>query len=507
MIRTMRRTEVAPASNVRASLRGPLRTALAILAGVLSTSVPVRAQSWQRVDNFELFPAGLPLLLTDGTVIVHSPSTREWHKLTPDAFGSYVHGLWRRIANLPRGYAPLYFASAVLADGRVIVMGGEYNNGNAVWSRRGAVYDPLANTWTTQPAPAGWTNIGDAQCAVLNDGRFFLASPFDLRSAVLDPSTLTWTDFGSGKSDRHDEEGWTLLPDGSVLTIDAQLAPAAERFVPSLALWISAGSTLQSIVDAGSEEIGPAVLRPDGTVFATGGNGHNAVYVPPLDLTGTGTWLAAPDFPLLNGAQLDIADGPACLLPSGNVLCAASPGVFQAPTRFFEFDGTDLISVPKPPRAHQISSFEGNMLVLPTGQVLFTDQSSDLELYTPAGAPNDAWRPTITAYPTALLPGRTYVIEGTQFNGLSQACMYGDDSSNATNYPLVRLTSIDTGHVFYARTFGHSTMAVATGTTPTSTHFVVPATLEDGIFQLEVVANGIASFPVLVARSHWIKRA
>jgi hypothetical protein len=40
-------------------------------------------------------------------------------------------------------------------------------------------------------------------------------------SALLNPSTLTWTGTGSGKFDVYDEEGWTLLPNGTVLTVDA----------------------------------------------------------------------------------------------------------------------------------------------------------------------------------------------------------------------------------------------------------------------------------------------
>ena len=484
-----------------ASVLGRTRRALTILASLASFALPSQAQSWQRLDTTGPFQACLPLLLTDGTVIVHQPSTRNWWRLTPDEFGSYVHGDWSQIASLPVGYSPLYFASAVLADGRVIVMGGEYNAGSAVWTKKGAVYDPLADSWTSQAAPAHWNNIGDAQCAVLSDGRFFLANALDRRCAVLDPATLTWTPFGTGKADSNNEEGWTLLADGTVLTVDIGAAPGTERFLPSLGTWISAGSTPVSLIDAGSHEVGPAVLRPDGTVFATGATGHNAIYVPPLNLTEPGTWLAGPDFPLLGGVQLEIADGPACLLPSGNVLCAASPGVFRTPTRFFEFDGTSLSSVPRPPRASLISCFQGNMLILPTGQVLFTDQSSDVEIYTPAGAPDDAWRPTISAYPTQIVPGATYVIEGTQFNGLSQATAYGDDSTNATNYPLVRLTSQRSGHVFYARTFGHSTMAVATGASATSTNFTAPNDIGTGPFWLEVVTNGIASFPVPVERS------
>ena len=77
---------------------------------------------------------------------------QDWWKLTPDEFGSYVNGTWTQLASLPDGYSPLYHASAVLPDGRVIIEGGEYifSNGvfHPVWSDQGAIYDPLADTWT-----------------------------------------------------------------------------------------------------------------------------------------------------------------------------------------------------------------------------------------------------------------------------------------------------------------------------------------------------------------------
>ena len=58
--------------------------------------------------------------------------------------------------SLPRAssYGPLYFASAVLPDGRYIIEGGEYNNGNDAWTKLGAIYDPVANTWTSVTPPS-----------------------------------------------------------------------------------------------------------------------------------------------------------------------------------------------------------------------------------------------------------------------------------------------------------------------------------------------------------------
>jgi hypothetical protein len=91
-------------------------------------------------------------------VLVHNSCGRDWYKLTPDASGSYVNGTWSAISPLPKGYAPLYFGSAVLPDGRLIIEGGEYNAAtgrcNAVWTTQGAIYNPVANTWTSIAPPA-----------------------------------------------------------------------------------------------------------------------------------------------------------------------------------------------------------------------------------------------------------------------------------------------------------------------------------------------------------------
>ena len=100
--------------------------------------------------------------------------------------------------------------------------------------------------------------------------------------------------------------------------------------------------------------------------------------------------------------------------------------------------------------------------------------------------------------PKTLTHGKSYVVKGTQFNGLSQGAAYGDDAQMATNYGLVRITNAATKHVFYARTHDPSTTGVATGTTPMFTHFDVPEGIETGASSLVVVANGIPSVPVSI---------
>jgi len=133
-------------------------------------------------------------------------------------------------------------------------------------------------------------------------------------------------------------------------------------------------------------------------------------------------------------------------------------------------------------------------MVLPTGETMVSDGS--VQLYTTTGTYQDSWRPTISNFPASVTRGSSYHISGTQFNGLSQAASFGDEYETSTNYPLVRITNKSSHHVFYARTHDHSSMGVATGTTPVSTNFDVPAAAETGASTLEVVANGIPSVAV-----------
>jgi len=108
--------------------------------------------------------------------------------------------------------------------------------------------------------------------------------------------------------------------------------------------------------------------------------------------------------------------------------------------------------------------------------------------------------------PSFLRVKQTFTIHGRLFNGLSQAVSYGDDGTMATNYPLVRIRNLKTGHVRYARTFDHSSMSVATGLSVQYTHFKIPFGTELGPSELCVVANGISSECVRVDIGEWYLR-
>ncbi len=448
---------------------------------------------------------GPPFLLTDGSVMFQDDSFTGWWKLTPDAAGSYLDGTWSQLASLPAAwnYGPYAYASAVLADGRVLVEGGEYNLGGPFsLTNLGAIYDPVADSWTQVDPPPGWDFIGDSSSIVMPNGKFLLGDKLTMRVAELDPATMTWTELGStGKADFNAEEGWTLLPDGSFITVDVLDAPNTERYLytdaPEAGSWTSLGATPASlawnyhkppvIFPGGTYtppgETGQCMLRPDLTVFCTGASDDQPTHIAHTAIldSATMTWTAGPDFPPGD----DAGDTSAVLLPSGNVLVSATSG------QLYEFDGTALTPT--------LSTGFGALLVmLPNGQALVNGLS--VEIYTPDAAPgpDPSWAPAIDDMPYALIPGTTYRIGGIQFNGLSQAQAFGDEIQAPTNYPLVQITNIASGNVFYARTHDHSTMGVATGTTPVWTYFDVPASIESGPSGIVVIANGIASAPACV---------
>ena len=317
-----------------------------------------------------------------------------------------------------------------------------------MWTNIGFIYDPAGDpgtgqgTWSAQLTEVfGSGRIGDSMCIVLENGTYVLSDIATGNLEALNPATLTYTALNPpGKADQNNEENWNILPNGTLLTVDARISSQSELYDPIANSWGNAVSTVVNMADVGtntnSAEVGPGVLRPDGTLIYFSGNnlGQNALYNA---ATNTWTNAAAMDFPLVAGQTYHYAvpDGPAAILPNGNVLVMGSPatnvqcgppgtppppptcGVFNTPSHFWEFDfaTNTLVQVADSPNAASFKAYQGHFLVLPTGELLMTsyDQAAtqDVLLYSNGGAPQDAWRPVITQLPpTTLQPGTTYAI-------------------------------------------------------------------------------------------------
>ncbi len=497
------------------------------------------------------FTADIMLLLTDGSVLVHNGYTSvvanasQWLRLTSDQHGRYETGTWSGELNMQ--YARQWFASGVLRDGRVFVIGGEDSTDPAApsdaWS--GETFDPQTNTWTPISKPSAFEFVrGDCNGSVLADGRVLLGaasvteppSTWSRLTAIWNPHNNTWVQAGlefgavstTTKKDPFEEETFNLLADGSVLAPAVRDAPKAQRYLPWLDRWVDCAPSpvdlaVKTVNGTLEEETGPTILLPDGRAFAIGGSGLTALYTPPpaSSPTGPGSWTKGPSFPADTSANpnwptLTALDAPACLLPHGRVVCMGGTTVPDGPEYYpvnpvlLEFDpGSAASTLPplavQPPLPAGKFTWQCAFMLLPTGQLLLSAQDSTLFLYTPdpaTSAPNPAWKPAHISVDHHMALGHSYTISGTQINGLSQAVGYGDDAGMATNYPIVRLTHPATGQVAYVRSYDFSTLGVATGTAvPHDLHSCrvdIPSYLAVGHWNLVVIANGIPSDPVAV---------
>ena len=504
------------------------------------------ASSWKSLGAVPSFTPDTMLLMTDGTVLVHDAGGKDWYRLTPDANGKYETAAAHWSGPFSMANSRQFYASGVLKDGRVFVVGGEYSSAGNL-TPLGEIFDPQTNTWSAMNKPASFNWIqADVSGCILADGRVLLGAIFSNRSAIWDPTFDTWTEAGLAfgtlgsptKVGRIDEETWSLLPDGTVLTVDISAPAFAEKYDPTTDTWISADQTPATLtqplallnlpdttvtppVPVNIGEIGPAVLLPNGNIFFIGATGHTALYTPPALPSQPGSWSAGPDLPpdtsganfnSPNGNIQTAIDSPAVLLPGGKVLFIGGQTVHEGsgnkaqfwsnPCTAFIYDppSNGVSTLSSQPPSNGVDSWQSRLLLLPTGQVLMSSQQgktiSILIDTAVIGIPSPIWKPVITAFTPVMALGHHYKLSGKQINGLSQACCYGDDAQMGTNYPIAKFTHTISGTVSYFRSFDFSTLGVATGAAVHSTLVEIPASATPGDYSIQVIANGIASDPV-----------
>jgi Kelch motif len=486
---------------------------------------------WTRVQNVPLNNPGHMLLMTDGSVLFNDNGSQGagsaiWWKLSPDSSGNYVDGTWTQIASTSSDYQPANSASAVLPDGRVLIVGGDMN-GTSTWVglNRGEIYDPVANTWTPVNPPNNgqgeFASVADAPSVVLPSGEMMFGpsgngdagAPNQKSVAIFNASNLSWqTVDAPSRQSANPETGFTALPNGEILSISTVFGTSdrkADLFNPQTKTWTPTSSMPISIVNPATAdntpiaEIGPALLMPSGKVFAEGSNSNTAIYD-----AATNTWSAGPTTPTIGGQSYVAADAPSAILPDGSVLTQLGPvdgqGHAVSTAHMFIFNGTSFKQIDDPANSNIASSpaFTGALLPLPNGQVMMTNRSStpDVFVYTPSVAMNSAYAPIISTVGKTLVAGSTNALTGLQLNGLTTGASYGDDWNPNTDYPLVQITNATTGHVRFARTHDISSYLLSPKA-PGSLQFDIPTDIESGPSTLRVIASGFASDPVKVTLS------
>lgn len=499
----MKNTQRETARNV--SLKTALASAL-LLVWAASSS----AGTWTPLTNFAPTNSGTMLQMTDGTILAQSniyPNYNGWNRLTPSSNGSFISGTWSSIA--PMSIQRLYFASHVLRNGDVWVLGGEYSGSSltANWTRTGERYNILSNTWSAI-APHPESQYGDVPSMLL-DGDKILAGSLTTRNTYLyDIATNSWASAAPKVyNDQSDEESWAKLAGGKVLTYDIFRSVAtggsyAELYDPVANAWSSispsdgsaSGTIPQLSSNASGFEQGAAVRLCDGRIFAIGagdaaGIGHTALYNPT-----TNAWAAGPDIP--NTFLAD--DAPATVMPNCHVLLTADSNHFAGPTKIYDFDplASSMTEVATPAAlTSQLTgpSYITRLLMLPTGQVLLSISGRQLWVYTPDGTPDPQLRPVINnvAYDSG---AGVFHLTGRRITGDSAGGSYGDDVESDQNYPIIRLQNRT--NTYYVRTSNWSSTAVATGTALLTADFCVKPGTPAGRYSMIMSAAGIQSFPV-----------
>ncbi len=453
------------------------------LTNVMPTNI-----SGGQIDTMEL--------LTDGSVMVEDYNSQAWEKLTPSASGSYTNGTWSTLASMSteRVYTE---TSMVLPDGRFLYVGGKYSGPSYTqnYINTGEIYNPVTDTWSNI-APFPESTFGNTPGVLLSDGTVLAGSKIGPNTYIYHPTTDTWT-LGLTKPDGDPSwgESWIKLPGGGILSVDSwNNAGDVERFDPTTMTWSDAG-TLPAAMQGPGTTFGPDMQLPDGRIFVTYGGyasqGNTALYDP-----ATNTWSDGPTVP----GGLFAKNTAAAMLTNGHVLFAAgSPP--SGPVHLFEFDPTapiesSLTDVSPAVTLAANSVPDTSFLALPSGQVLAVLPGAahgQLYVYTPDGSPDAAWKPTISS--VVAQGGGVYQLTGTQLNGLSVGASFNYGAEMDSNYPIVELKNT-AGKVYFARTSNWSSTGVATGSTPVTTDFALPAGLPLATYQLTVIANGIASDPV-----------
>ena len=210
-------------------------------------------------DGRVLVVGGITLAVREGGLFPSLATDAEIYDATANS--------WSTTA--PMGFDRLGQSATLLADGRVLVAGGQ---DGATTFRSTEIYNPTEDRWISA-APMGSGRWGHA-AALLPDGDVFVvggtgeepnAQSIALSAEIYDPGTNLWATVAK-MAELHFEPTATVLRDGRVLVAGATLQSRAEVFDLDRNLWSETGSSMD-------RRRHTATLLADGKVLIAGGHG------------------------------------------------------------------------------------------------------------------------------------------------------------------------------------------------------------------------------------------
>ncbi len=412
------------------------------------------------------------------------------------------------------------------------ILQGDLVNGNTY------IYDAASNSWSpsgTKVYPdssdeEGWTRTSKGM--IVNYDLFYSIATNGAYAEEYNPATGMWSSISpsagtakgtipqlSGSNIGYELGASLRLQDGRVLEIGATQHNAT--YNPTTNTWAAAPDTigtLNGIPSPFGSDDGPAAILPNGHVIFAADAGISGFISSGNITSGSAVIKGIPSTAILQvywpvngngipgGAYIISVDSPSQVTISSPATATITGdgiswgGTYSNPAELFDFD-------PRTNKIIQVTSalpdnnlpYEGSyptrMLILPTGQLLFSDDSAQLWVYTSSGEPNPLLRPFITS--VNYVGGGQFRLAGFQLDGQSAGAAYGDDDQMDSNYPIIRMVNFS-GNVFYARTFDWSKIGVGDGTGYETVDFTLNPAVTPGDYALIVSGAGISSFPTFI---------
>jgi N-acetylneuraminic acid mutarotase len=334
-------------------------------------------------------------LLTDGKVLVaggcYYIGPDEYHYFNSAELYDLDQDTWTMTGDM--NFARRRHTATLLPDGKVLVVGGEWDNG---YLGSAELYDPATGVWietgdlNTARSHHTATLLPDGKVLVAGglNGSDMINSSYLSSCELYDPGTGTWSRTFS-MNIRRCVHTATLLPDGKVLVAGginkSSVLPSSinstEFYDPATGIWMEADSLNNNRCHH------TATLLLDGRVFVAGGGSE--IYDPT-----TGKWLNT------GGIQNELHH-TATLLPDGKVLVAGG-----------KIDSG-------------VTSISG---------VFYDDHDYDILF---------PWHPVIDTVTSPLEIGSALQVTGSELRGISEASGGNGVQNSSTNYPLVKLFRVD----------------------------------------------------------------
>lgn len=305
----------------------------------------------------------------------------------------------------------LHTATA-LADGRILVVGGVADNVTSVATAGGEIFDPFTGAWSPI-APMSVARAGHA-AELLADGRVLVVGGTPSFAGggtalgpvlnatwntgeVYDPATDSWTAVSNTMADRRLLPTATRMNDGRVLVVSG-LSGATSFFGQDLPTWTSSVQTYDptsnsfvAVAGIGSSFAragAAATLLDNGDVVVAGGVVSGLLSVPTstnsVRIFRGGTWIAGPALPEAVGVPgLATLDDGSVLFVGGITGDLLAPGASSAVARLSGGAMTSVAGLSAARGAQVTIALDDGGVLIAGGADAAALPVADAQVYTP----------------------------------------------------------------------------------------------------------------------------